>query len=408
MKINEIIFKLKNLVLKKEESIAKTSQNITEEKEQNDIKEDFELQEKFTYELDDYVDEFIEWYKTNMVKGHYTNIGVFHIPNDLRNFIEKVAVWYELRYPQYEINRMMPGSNQESKDVSKIMFQNNINSTIEPIKLDYLNNDSLDWHTYCSLDWADFFNPYIFIQSLPYEEKSHFNKTMYPSKIDLGINKEIWLSNNGEIKYLKGLSPKEEEKDTEVSKKLIGENIKEVLPIIMETYDINSDEKKDIETIIKNYENNVYKKEELLNCIMYRIIERGGNRIGPRRGFLFAKEFGRNIDIPMIYGVDTSDPGLRRFVNEYIKAGGRKETVCYENYFLRTRKNQPLETMTVQRLIKTTWNNCSERYTEEEKSLQQQFVSLLGNERDRKKQIDEEQGKSKHKRKIIGQFKKQI
>ena len=38
-----------------------------------------------------------------------------------------------------------------------------------------------------------------------------------------------------------------------------------------------------------------------LNCVMYRIIERGGNRIGPRRGFLFAKEFGRNIDIPMIF-----------------------------------------------------------------------------------------------------------
>ena len=31
--------------------------------------------------------------------------------------------------------------------------------------------------------------------------------------------------------------------------------------------------------------------------VMYRIIERGGNRMGPRRGFLFAKEFGRNIDI---------------------------------------------------------------------------------------------------------------
>ena len=34
----------------------------------------------------------------------------------------------------------------------------------------------------------------------------------------------------------------------------------------------------------------------MLNCVMYRIIERGGNRIGPRRAFLYAKEFERNID----------------------------------------------------------------------------------------------------------------
>lgn len=32
---------------------------------------------------------------------------------------------------------------------------------------------------------------------------------------------------------------------------------------------------------------------------MYRIIERGGNRIGPKRAFLFAKEFGRDIRIPV-------------------------------------------------------------------------------------------------------------
>ena len=60
---------------------------------------------------------------------------------------------------------------------------------------------------------------------------------------------------------------------------------------------------------------------------MYRIIERGGNRFGPRRAFLFAKEFGRNIDVPMMYGVDTSDPGLRYFMNEYLKAGGNPENV---------------------------------------------------------------------------------
>lgn len=37
--------------------------------------------------LDAKVDNFIEWYFKNMVKGHYTDIGEFHKPNDMRNFI---------------------------------------------------------------------------------------------------------------------------------------------------------------------------------------------------------------------------------------------------------------------------------------------------------------------------------
>ena len=62
--------------------------------------------------------------------------------------------------------------------------------------------------------------------------------------------------------------------------------------------------------------------------------------MGPRRAFLFAKEFGRNIDIPMKYGVDYSDPGLRSFILEYIKSGGRKDLKCYVGYFYRTNDNE--------------------------------------------------------------------
>ena len=83
---------------------------------------------------------------------------------------------------------------------------------------------------------------------------------------------------------------------------------------------LNEEQLKTIGFAIKDFENKTYQKEEMLNCVMYRIIERGGNRIGPRRAFLFAKEFGRNIDIPMIYGVDSSEPGLRNFMNEYINS----------------------------------------------------------------------------------------
>jgi len=80
---------------------------------------------------------------------------------------------------------------------------------------------------------------------------------------------------------------------------------------------------------------------------MYRIIERGGNRIGPRRAFMFAKEFNLDINIPMKYGVDHSDPGLYHFISEYIKSGGAKDLVCISNYFSREKKNKLIDTITI-------------------------------------------------------------
>ena len=61
--------------------------------------------------LDDKVDMFIKWYTDNIIKGNYTDIGEYYLPIDMRNFIEKVAVWYELRYPEYEINRIISSKN---------------------------------------------------------------------------------------------------------------------------------------------------------------------------------------------------------------------------------------------------------------------------------------------------------
>ena len=47
--------------------------------------------------LDTKVDNFIEWYSKNLVKGYYTESGEYLKPRELRNLIEKMAVWYELR-----------------------------------------------------------------------------------------------------------------------------------------------------------------------------------------------------------------------------------------------------------------------------------------------------------------------
>ena len=129
-------------------------------------------------------------------------------------------------------------------------------------------------------------------------------------------------------------------------------------------------------SVIKEYDDQVVCKEKLLDFVMYRIIERGGNRLGPRRGFLFAKEFGRNIDIPMMYGVDFSDPGLRLFMNEYLKAGGSMDLKCYNGYFGMTDGKMP-EIVSIEEMF-----SYESYYTDEEKKSHQKLVNILANQVD--------------------------
>ncbi len=317
--------------------------------------------------LDDKVDEFINWYTENMVKGNYSDIGEFHKPNDMRNFIEKMAVWYELRYPDYVINRLMPGSGQEMIDINDVMFRKN-----------WYTNDLLDEDSDVrDLDWDQFYNTKAFINSLPWSERWLLQEPKYRDIVYWNCHhrsSHLHLSAKGiitEAELMENITGIPDENLRGINIKTLVEELKNngiEIPIESE-----------LENAIKEYDNRIYQKEEMLNCVMYRIIERGGNRFGPRRAFQFAKEFGRNIDIPMIYGVDRSDPGLRSFMNEYLKAGGSKDLVCYSGYFSRSSKYEKLEIITLQELIQTTWNDCVTKYTPEEDELHQRLVNAIAN-----------------------------
>jgi len=68
--------------------------------------------------------------------------------------------------------------------------------------------------------------------------------------------------------------------------------------------------------------------------VLYRIIERGGIRIGARRGVLFAQDFGLDVNVPVAYAVDWSDPHLYDFL-EPLVSQLNLDTVCPANYFER-------------------------------------------------------------------------
>ncbi|MCI8445477.1 MAG: hypothetical protein HFG15_03470 [Bacilli bacterium] len=306
--------------------------------------------------LDDKVDEFIDWYSENMVKGRYADTAEYHFPIDMRNFIEKMAVWYELRYPDYEIYKMMFGSIQGPIDINEVMFANN------QYTKDVLDEDS----DIKGLDWAEFYNTKAFINSLPRSEREVFSRPEYPRIAYWSLIRHLHLTHDGFVKideYMDVIPGIDNEN-------LEGKHIKEVVSMLKEK-GIKFPENNEFEKVIKDYDNQIYQKDEMLNCVMYRIIERGANRIGARRAFLFAKEFGRNIDIPMAYGVDTADSCLKLFMDEYIKAGGSEDLVCYIGYGSRAHKYEELSTMTIQELIMLENNNAANFYTPEENELHQ-------------------------------------
>lgn len=106
-----------------------------------------------------------------------------------------------------------------------------------------------------------------------------------------------------------------------------------------------------IEEKYQNFNNRSFLDNKILDCVMYQIICRGGKYIGPRRAFLFAKENNRSLEIPLIYGIDKSDPYLKDFIDEYIKLGGSRELRCYVNYFDNKIKGIKVEIVTIDEIL---------------------------------------------------------
>ena len=72
-------------------------------------------------------------------------------------------------------------------------------------------------------------------------------------------------------------------------------------------------------------------KKDILELTMYVLINQD-RIIGPKRAYLFAKEFGLNKDIPVMYGISPIDPYLNEFIDGYLTDGGDKNLLCITNY----------------------------------------------------------------------------
>ena len=292
--------------------------------------------------LDDKIEEFIKWDKNMTKYGLYntpflTTLIPQHNEEELRNLIEKIAVWYELRYPNQEILGIY---NYYECDPDKIKINEEMFVNNPYIKENFNDSNRINKSEIRNLEWDKLFNKEAFFKTLSYKERKLLSKSKYIEKICLkNSDKPIILDKDGKII-----------KTEIINENLKGLYIKDAIILL---------EKTDIEKLGEDYDylrrsieeiemKNKFIKQ-ILTCAMYRIIERGKEVVGPYRAFLFAKEFELNKDIPLMYGAVSSNLTEQiiledLIIREYLQNVGKEELVCYIDYFL---KNNRIETISL-------------------------------------------------------------
>ena len=389
MNLKEELLKLKNKLLEKNNKLQNDNDNkehpykvlATHEElksmekqyyQEKNGKTSEQLTNLFSASLNDKVEEFIKWYKKNMYDDYFLST-----PEEVRNFIEKMAVWYELRYPDYSVMGMLYG--REIYNSSNQMFIENpyINKTNEELDILLENNKSREMFDY--LEWDKFYNTRSFINSLPEDEKELLRKPRYFWSVDYN-GASIRLTAKGTIENVRKFYFGPIKFDYQ---KLVGMNIKDALVILEKEaphHDVT-----EIKNKIKDYDNQCKFKQDLLDSVMYRIMEREINRIGAYRAFLFAKEFNRNIDIPLQYGLGRIDSDLKNFIFDYLEAGGNKNLSCYTNYYFRKSDFKEIKIMTIEEIINMfsyDWYkdvNVRKMISNDRMELDQRLVNALAN-----------------------------
>lgn len=229
--------------------------------------------------------DFLSWYATVLPKFD-NNVKVEKEIKSIQNFIEKVAVYYELKYPDFIIE----GSN------TKFMTE---------------------------FDDGEVYNIKTFIDNLPDKEKTYFLKPCYHYKYIFVDGRHFEINKNGEILKFCGT-----EQDKIKNHMLKGKNIKEGVQLLKDEA-VVPDVNYLIDNQIKVYEIERTRRKQMLNVIMYRIIERGSDYSkGARRALIFAKDFDLSLFVPLVYEVTlANDPYLNSFLEEYVSSGGSKEAI---------------------------------------------------------------------------------
>ena len=264
-------------------------------------------------DLDEKINDYMRWYR----KAFCSDISERY--ENMEHFIKKVALWYELRYSDDDIEMMMHDNNGMTASSNQALFHDN-----KYVTELFDEEDALD-----DLNWSDLYSTKVFLKSLPDSEKQYFLKPKYKSLVWYGLM-YFKVSNTGNIQCVHFVGP--------VDKRFSGHNfvgmhLKEFLSCVEDEMDctdyVYADKIKDQ---ISDYDNLVKRKEGMLDAVMYTILRSGNPDYAAYRALLFAKEFGRNIEIPMRYAANggASDFHVGKVIDKYLSFGGSDDIFCYK------------------------------------------------------------------------------
>ncbi len=297
-------------------------------------------------DLDKRVDKFLEEYYEYYSK----KIGNYAAKREtivMKNFIEKVAVWYELAYPDDKLYEKFP---------------------------------------------TEFVNLKDFINSLPDHERELLRKPkyleecryydaicVYRDTLDGILNGYVTLvlTRNGVIEKSEGVY---RFSDSRVSdKELIGLRLDKAVEVF-EKAGVNIDGT-ELAKAVEAYQMKLKFYEGMLDAIMFRMIERNNRyyNVGTRRAYIFAKNFGRDVNIPVIYSPISKDKSYREFINTYIKDGGSIDIGCYIQYYYDKYTEMSKEVQYEKRPLRVNMalSNKSSYNTIEETQLYQRLTDAL-------------------------------
>ena len=269
------------------------------------------------HELEQRLENFLEWYEHVFISKSCDEYHRKIFVNNVRNFIEKMAVWYELRYPR-----------NLTSDINREIFEQN--TYIQSFE----NSSQFD-----GLEWSKFYNFEVFYHTLSDFEKRFLEAPKFPSIVVFSMNGELMkleVRNDGCINRcsdnLMAFLYDEDKNKDEVGDmyfedfiEMLDDYIRQDGELKNNCFNIDYFDMLRLRRLCSRFRAEKYFKEELLNCVMYRIIERGKEIDGVRRGLLFAEEFNRDINIPMMYVKNNNDNAyhLGNFVEDKKQIGNK-------------------------------------------------------------------------------------
>lgn len=234
--------------------------------------------------------------------------------NDRSNLIDKMAVMYEIIYPDEAFSN---DDDQFSSDeyVNRTMFREN----------SYLNSKIDDFSVISSLNWNDFFSVELMIKLLSPEEREYLKKPRYDNYItltDRNYYGYVELSNKGTITKSNICSSLIKSKD------LCGLQIEEAIELLKNKKVAPQTYSKLEEEVLRVKKLNS-ERELLLDGVMFKILERDSSYMGTRRALLFANEFKRDLNVPLVHKIfkTSYDESSEAFIEKYIEFGGDPELV---------------------------------------------------------------------------------